>query len=310
MASVLIIAEHQGGKLISATAGALACGKQIADAHGLSLEAAIVGKDMASLAAELSTLGASKVYQVEADGLENYLSEHWAKAVADLASKIGATYVGAASTVQGRDYLPRVAARLDAGMASNVVCVEGEAFVRPMWADAVLAKVEITTPIKLFSVRSTEFAPLATGAVVSVEVVAPELTVAKVEFGGLELVKSERPALTDAKVVVAGGRGTKGDFGPIEALADLLGAAIGSTRRRRRGLGPERVPGRADRQGRRPRALHRGGHQRRDSAFGWHEGVQSDRGDQQGRRGADLPGRGLWPRGRSLQGRPRDGRRD
>ncbi|MDF1564275.1 MAG: electron transfer flavoprotein subunit alpha/FixB family protein [Deltaproteobacteria bacterium] len=232
MASVLIIAEHREGKILAATYSALTCGKQIADANGLSLEVALLGKGVEGLAADLAARSVAKVHVVEHDALEHGLSEHMAKAVADLANATDATWIGAASTVQGRDYLPRVAARLDAGMATNVVAVDGNKLTRPMWADAVMAEVEITTAKKVFTCRPTEFEPIAEGGSAEVAKFDVELDAgaAKVTFAGLELVKSERPALTEANVVVAGGRGTKGDFGIIEALADELGAAIGSTR--------------------------------------------------------------------------------
>ncbi len=232
MASVLIIAEHREGKILAATYSALSCGKQIADAAGLPLEVAVLGKGVSDLGAALAGRQVAKVHTLDHEALDPYLSEFWAKAVADLVVATGATWVGAASTVQAKDYLPRVAARLDAGMASNVVAVDGTTLTRPMWADAVLADVEITTEKKVFTARPTEFEPLAEGGSAEVVAFAPELDAgaAKVTFAGLELVKSERPSLTEADVVVAGGRGTKGEFGIIEALADALGAAIGSTR--------------------------------------------------------------------------------
>jgi electron transfer flavoprotein alpha subunit len=121
-------------------------------------------------------------------------------------------------------------------MASDVLAFGGEgaavAFRRPMWAGNVIAEVEIATPAKVFTVRPTEFppsAPDAAGAVVDVPVAldAAALGTRHVAF---EEVRSERPELTEARVVVAGGRGTKGDFAPIERLADALGAAVGATR--------------------------------------------------------------------------------
>ena len=82
------------------------------------------------------------MHAVKHDALEHGLSEHMAKAVADLALATEATWVGAASTVEAKDYMPRVAARLDAGMASNVVAVDGSTLTRPMWADAVMAEYD------------------------------------------------------------------------------------------------------------------------------------------------------------------------
>lgn len=232
MASVLIVAEQRAGKLNKATFAALTCGKQIADANGLDLEAVILGKGIGDAAALLAKHGAKKVHKAEADALENYLAESWTSVVTDVARASGATWIGAASTVEGRDYLPRVAARLGAGMATNVVAVDGSKLTRPMWADAVLAEVELLTDIKCFTARPTEFDDAPEGDACEIVDVSVDLDLAanRTEFVGLELVKSERPAMTEASVVVSGGRGTKGDFAPIEALADALGGAIGASR--------------------------------------------------------------------------------
>jgi electron transfer flavoprotein alpha subunit len=233
MASVLIVAEHRGGNINRATYSALACGKQIADAGGHDLEALLLGKGLGDLAGQLAKRGVKKVHVVEHDTLEHGLAEPYAKATADVARATGAVWVGAASTVQGRDFMPRAAALLDAGMATDVMAVDGETLTRPMWAGAALAEVTIDTPVKCFTARPTEFDPIpesdAAGEVVtaSAEIDAGSL---RTEFLGLEEVKSERPQLTEAQVVVSGGRGTKGDFGPIEQLADALGAAVGATR--------------------------------------------------------------------------------
>jgi len=144
--------------------------------------------------------------------------------------------VGAAATAYGKDVLPRAAALLEAGMATEVLGFGGEGaavtFRRPMWAGNVLAEVEIATAVKAFTVRPTEFpasAPDGAGVVhdAPVAVDAGALQTKHVSF---EEVKSARPELTEARVVVSGGRGTKGDFKPVEALADAIGAAVGATR--------------------------------------------------------------------------------
>jgi electron transfer flavoprotein alpha subunit len=102
-----------------------------------------------------------------------------------------------------------------------------------MWAGNVLAEVEVATTVKVFTVRATEFAPSQPGGAagathdVAVSVDAGALRTRHVSF---EEVKSERPELTEARAIVSGGRGTKGDFKPVEALADAIGAAVGATR--------------------------------------------------------------------------------
>ncbi len=232
MSSVLIVAEHRGGAINRATWSALTAGKQIAEAGGHNLEALVMGKDVKAVAEEVARRGVSKVHLAEHDVLENALAEPYSKVTADVARATGAVWIGTASTVQGRDFMPRVAAMLDAGMATDIVKVDGETLTRPVWAAAVLAEVTIDTPVKLFTAQPTEFEPMPEGESGEIAPVQVDLDPAsfKTEFVALEEIKSERPALTEADVVIAGGRGTKGNFEPLDKLADLLGAAIGATR--------------------------------------------------------------------------------
>jgi electron transfer flavoprotein alpha subunit len=235
MSNVLIVAEHGGGHLRKATLHAIAAGRAIAGRTGGKLHVAILGKGIGALAQELAAYGA-EVRAADSPALEHPIAEIHAPVVAEIAKGVQATWVGAAATAQGKDLLPRVAALLGAGAATDVLGLGGEGaavtFRRPMWAGNVLAEVEIATPVKAFTIRATEFPAAAKegapGAVTPVAATAPASP--KTRFVSFQEVKSERPDLTEARAVVAGGRGTKGDFKPIEALADALGAAIGASR--------------------------------------------------------------------------------
>jgi electron transfer flavoprotein alpha subunit len=101
-----------------------------------------------------------------------------------------------------------------------------------MWAGNVIAEVELATAVKAFTIRPTEFAPAqkAAGGSAAALAVTVDAAAARVRFVEFQEVKSERPELTEARVVVSGGRGTKGDFKEVEALADDLGAAVGASR--------------------------------------------------------------------------------
>jgi electron transfer flavoprotein alpha subunit len=229
MATHLIIAEHEGGNLKRPTLSAITAAKKIdGDVHGL-----VVGQDVSGVADELAKY-VSKVHLGQHDGLKDRLAQPWAKAIADVAKSVGATHVWAAATVAGKDILPRVAARLEAGMASDIQeVVDEKTFKRPMWAGNVIGTVEVNTDIKVVSVRPTEFPPAPEaggGEVASVDVDPGET---KMSYVGFDAVVSERPQLTEASAVVAGGRGVKGPEGfkdLIEPLADTLGAAIGASR--------------------------------------------------------------------------------
>jgi electron transfer flavoprotein alpha subunit len=235
MSNVLIVAEQHQGTLRKATLHALAAGRELAKRTGGKLHVALLGAGIAGLAEGLAKHG-TEVHVADAAVLEKPLAEAHAPVIAAIAKAAGATYVGAAATAYGKDVLPRAAALLDAGMATEVLSFGGDGaavtFRRPMWAGNVLAEVELATAVKVFTIRPTEFpasAADAAGSVVAapVSVDAGALQTKHVAF---EEVKSARPELTEARVIVSGGRGTKGDFKPVEAFADAVGAAVGATR--------------------------------------------------------------------------------
>jgi electron transfer flavoprotein alpha subunit len=238
MPVVLIIAEQQpDGKLRKATLHALSAGRQLAEKTGSELQVAVLAKVAAPLADGLKGYGAKVIHAGSGAAFEHYTAESFAPAIADLAQSIQAGFVGAASTAMGKDLIPRVAARLQAATATDVMRFDGAAsdisFVRPMWAGNVIAEVKLSTPIKAFTVRTTEFPAASAGSgTAEIKPFTPKSdgVADKTKFIEFKEVKSARPQLTEARIVVSGGRGTKGDFKPIEALADELGAAVGASR--------------------------------------------------------------------------------
>lgn len=239
MGDVLVIAETYEGKLRKGTLSAIKFAGEMAGKTGAGFTVAVLGKDVGDAANEVAAYGAKTVYTVDDPALENYVAATWAHVVADLANQTGADYVTATTSTFGRDILPRVAARLNAGMVSDVMSIVGDAaplkFKRPMWAGNVIGTVEVKTPKAVFSVRGTDFDPAAPAGGNS-PIQAGGVTVAddgKVRYAGFAATISERPELTEADVVVAGGRGLKdqeGFDGIMNPLADHFGAAIGATR--------------------------------------------------------------------------------
>ncbi|MFN0060951.1 MAG: electron transfer flavoprotein subunit alpha/FixB family protein [Myxococcaceae bacterium] len=238
MPNVLIFVEQQpDGRLRKASLNAISAGKMLADIISGQMHLALLGKNVDSLVNEVKGFGAVAVHTVSHAALEPFTAESFAPALAGLAKSISAEYVGAASTAVGKDMMPRVAARLSAAMASDVMAIEGSGadirFARPMWAGNVMAEVRLKTPIRAFTVRATDFpAPVSVSASAEVKKFEPVLDGAagKTRLVEFKEVKSARPELTEARVVISGGRGTKGDFKEIEALADELGAAVGASR--------------------------------------------------------------------------------
>jgi electron transfer flavoprotein alpha subunit len=235
MSSILVLAETFGGKIRKPALSAITFARQYAGKVGGDFSIALLGSGIAGLAQELTGYGAKAVHVVDTPALANYLAGPWAKAVADLANQVGADYVAATSDTFSRDLLPRVAARLNAGMVSDVTGIAGDKqFYRPMWAGNVLATVEVRTQKAVFAVRGTDFEPpVASGGGSPVQTAT--LTVqdnGRAKFVNFVPTVSARPDLAEAPVVISGGRGLrdKAGFALLDPLADILKAAIGATR--------------------------------------------------------------------------------
>jgi electron transfer flavoprotein alpha subunit len=237
MSTVLVVAEHLDGALRKTSLSAVKAGKQLAELTGGKWHTLLLGSGIGSVATELAAYGGEAVHVADSAGLKDALAQPYSQVIAQVARQIGADIVLAAATTTGKDILPRVAGKLGAGMASDVLSFEAQGgsvvFRRPMWAGSVLVDVIIETPIKVLTIRAAAFSHAEKAASASpLQSVTAQIDAAEVRTRFIELrqVKSARPELGDARIIVSGGRGTKGDFKPIEALADALGAAIGASR--------------------------------------------------------------------------------
>jgi electron transfer flavoprotein alpha subunit len=174
------------------------------------------------------------VLVAESPALEHYLAESYAPIVAKAAKDKGASIVAGTSTATGKDLLPRVAALLDAGLCADVTAIVGaNQFKRPMMAGNVIATVQVDTPTIAITVRQTAFEPAQPAGAGSVaKIDAGTVDARGASFVALHQAKSERPELTEAKIVVSGGRGMREgkNFDEVAKLADLLGGAMGASR--------------------------------------------------------------------------------
>ena len=234
MGNVLAFCEFSGAALRSSALSNLAFARTAATAHGGDVIALLVGAGAQAASADAAKY-APKVVVVEDANLAHYLAETYAPIVARLAKDNGATVVCATASSLGKDLMPRVAALLDAGQASDISKLESkDTFVRPILAGNAYSTVQVTTPIIVVTPRQSEFeaaAPLPSAGTVTTAA-AGAIDALGATFDHLDAQKSDRPDLGDAKVVVSGGRGMKTgeNFKVLEELADLLGAAMGASR--------------------------------------------------------------------------------
>lgn len=235
MGNVLVVAEHVDGALRKVTLQTLTFAKQAASLTGGKVHVLVLGHGVDAVANEVAPF-ADQVHLANSPAFANYIAENYAPAIAQAARAIDAEIVCAPSSTFGKDIIPTAAVLLSAGMVSDAIEIfndSGLRFKRPLWAGNVITTLEITTAIKAVTVRTTAFDDPTAGAAAPISAFAADVAPTEVaEFVSFEQVKSDRPELTDADVIVAGGRGLKSaeNFGMLETLADLLGGAVGASR--------------------------------------------------------------------------------
>ena len=227
--SILVIAEHDKAQLRGATLNAVAAAQKIGgDVHVL-----VAGQGVQAIADQAAKLaGVAKVLLADGPAVAEGLAENVAAQVLAVAQGYG--HIVFAATAEGKNVAPRVAAKLDVAQVSDIIAVDSpDTFQRPIYAGNAIATVQSADAVKVLTVRTTAFDPVAAeGGQASVEAVDAVADSGLSSFVGREVAKSDRPELAGATVVVSGGRGmgSAENFKLLEPLADKLGAALGASR--------------------------------------------------------------------------------
>lgn len=232
MSKILIVAEHQSGKLNPATAKCVQCASQI---QGAEIHVVVFAADPVAIAnAAAQIAGVTEVITVANAAHEHPLAACIAPQMTELAR--GYTHVFGPSTTFGKDLMPRVAALLDAPQASDIMAVESATrFRRPIYAGNAIITVEVaagTTLVATVRTASFDAAPAAATAA-KISIASPTAAIpAHTRFVSVSAARSDRPDLQTAKKVVSGGRalGSADNFKILYQLADRMGAAVGASR--------------------------------------------------------------------------------
>jgi electron transfer flavoprotein alpha subunit len=226
--AALVLAEHNNQALDEATAKTVSAAIRISTPVHV-LVAGLNCKAVAESAAKLD--GVEKVLIADDARYANFLAEPVGELVLSLAD--GYDAILAPATANGKNTLPRVAAKLDVPQISEILSVESpDVFERPIYAGNAIQKIEAKGFKKVITVRVAAFAAAPHTGNATVQSVAPAADPGLSRFVGENLTRSERPELTGAKIVISGGRGlqSKDNFALIERIADKLGAAVGASR--------------------------------------------------------------------------------
>ncbi len=235
--NLLVFAEQRDNVIKKSSYETVRAARNAADALGAECIAVLAGSGVEGIAGTLGRYGASRVIVVDDPSLAAHSSTAYAKAIASVAASEGAEVLFLPASQLGKDLAPRVAAKLKAGLASDCIAIRVEnsdiVATRPAYGGKVLLDVRITSAVKIFTLRPNVFSATADGEDAPVQ--KAKITFDPEDFGAVVTrvdVAVGRPDVTEADIVVSGGRGMKAPehFVLIESLAEVLGAAVGASR--------------------------------------------------------------------------------
>ncbi|MER7450993.1 electron transfer flavoprotein subunit alpha/FixB family protein [Nocardia beijingensis] len=232
MAEVLVLVEHAEGAIKKVSTELLTAARALGEPAAVVLGTAGTGEKLADA---LAAAGAEKIYIAESDDVENYLVTPKVDVLAALTESVSPAAVIVAASAEGKEVSGRLAARIGSGLLVDVIEVKSDGTaVHSIFGGAFTVDAKVTGDVPVISVRPGAVeasAQAGAGEKVTVEVPAQEEGVVKVTSRE-PVVAGDRPELTEASIVVSGGRGvgSADNFSVVEALADSLGAAVGASR--------------------------------------------------------------------------------
>ena len=231
---VFAITEQRDGELRKVSLETVSEGRRLADGLGADLTAVVLGSGIEGLAEELKKYGPDKIWVVDDPALADYTTDAYANILSGLIQSADPTVVILGASAQGKDLAGRLAAKLDAGVAMDCTAIKLDSgsltYKRPMFGGKIIADVEIDGEPQIVAIRPNvmDIAEVAKDSVIE----KPAVEVGEIKTAVIEkkMETADKVELTEADIIVSGGRGTGGDYAAIEALAAELGAAVGASR--------------------------------------------------------------------------------
>jgi electron transfer flavoprotein alpha subunit len=231
---VFAITEQRDGELRKVSLEAVSEGRRVADGLGADLTAVVLGTAVEGLAEELKKYGPDKIWVADDPALADYTTDAYTNILAVLIRSADPAVIILGASAQGKDLAGRLSARLDAGVAMDCIALKLDngslTYTRPMFGGKIVADVEIEGAPQIVAIRPNVMD--ITEAFKDSSIDKPAVQVGEVKTTIIEktLDTGDKVELTEADIIVSGGRGTGGEYAAIEALADELGAAVGASR--------------------------------------------------------------------------------
>ena len=236
MSKILVFAEQREGEIKKIAFENISLARKLSQKAGVDFVTVVIGHNLSGVEKELARYGAAKIFAYSSEKLALYNSEAYARILSDAIKEHNASMILLGSTAMGKDLAPRVTAQLKASLATDATSVDWEdgdfKIIRPMYAGKVRVEIKLNSEIKIITVRPNVY-------LAEENPVTAQFDEKKTEPGDFRAIVSEilrgaeeKLDVTEADIVVSGGRGLKGpeNFHLIETLAKKLGAAQGASR--------------------------------------------------------------------------------
>ena len=231
---VFVITEQRDGAFRKISFEAVSEGRRVADGLGAEVTAAVVGSGIEGIAGELEKYGPDKILVADDPSLADYTTDAYSNVIAGMIQSVDPALIVIGASSQGKDLAARLAARLDAGLAMDSTSIKLDngklTFTRPMFGGKIFADVEIEGGLQMVAIRPNVMDIVETSKPCAVEKADIQVGDVKTAVVEKSMDTGDKIELTEADIVVSGGRGTGGKFDPIEQLAAALGGAVGASR--------------------------------------------------------------------------------
>jgi electron transfer flavoprotein alpha subunit len=231
---VFAITEQRDGVFRKVSFEAVSEGRRIADGLGADLCAVVLGVETENLAGELQKFGPDKILSADDPALADYTTDAYTNVISELIKAQEPSVILIGATAQGKDLSARLAARLEAGLAMDCTAITldngGLTCTRPMFGGKIFADVEIEGDMQIIAVRPNVMDIVESAKNCAIEKPAFQIGDVKTAVVEKSMDIGDKIELTEADIVVSGGRGTGGEFAAVEQLAAALGGAVGASR--------------------------------------------------------------------------------
>jgi electron transfer flavoprotein alpha subunit len=231
---VFAITEQRDGELRKVSFEAVSEGRRVADGLGTELIAVVLGSGIDSLAEELTQYGPDKILVADDSALADYTTDAYTNVLVEFIQSSDPAVIITGASAQGKDLAGRLAARLDAGVAMDCVEIKLDnevlTYTRPMFGGKIIANVEIEGSPQIVAIRPNVMSITENSKASAIEKPSVQVGDLKTKVVEMKMETGDKVELTEADIIVSGGRGTGGDYAAVEALANELGAAVGASR--------------------------------------------------------------------------------